>query len=330
MALTIGTARSANQNLTMGTNTGTQRNAPSTGITLGQGTINQTPSPAGALPMGTTNGSVQGVTYPGVSQSMVPAGPSQAQLDPLLASLASLDQILANRNAQSQAEYDRALASYNAQDALDRQSYDQNVQQNEGTLTANNQRALLNAANAGSGLTGVLSSLGGLAGSGVDVVRRLVGLAANSDTGQARETFDVNATNLGNAWGRAEQQQRQRREDAGATFNNNRMNNEAGVLTSRQSIFEQLANLYGGDAPQGREYASKAAGLAAPIAATTRASVAPYQAASAAFAAPAVQNYLAGTQNLTVDTGAGGGEASVPVNSPLFGTKRKDQLVGVA
>lgn len=323
MALQIGTAR--NQNLTMGTNTGAQSSAPSTGITLGQGVINQTP--VGSTGQVLDSNAVRTDSY---LQPAAPVGPSAAQLDPLLASLASLDTILANRNAQSQAEYDRAITGYNAQDALDKSAYDQNTVQNETMLTSNNQRARLNAANAGSGLSGVLSSLGGLAGSGVDVVRRLVGLAANADTGAARETFDTNVTNLGQAWGRAEQQQRQRREDAGATFENNRQNNAAQKLTSEQTIYEQLANLYGGDMAQGRTYASKASALAAPIAATSRATVAPYQAASSSFTPAALQNYLAGTQNLTVDAGAGSGQASVPVNSPLFADKRKDQLVGVA
>lgn len=266
---------------------------------------------------------------PRIPTPAVPAGPSAAQTDPLLASLSSLDQILANRNAQSQAEYDRAITGYNEQDALDRQAYDQNVQQNEQTLTANNQRALLNAANSGSGLRGVLSSLGGLAGSGVDVVKRLVGLAANQDTGAARETFDTNATNLTQAWSGAEKQQRQRRQDADATLFNNKQNNESSVLSSRQSIFQQLANLYGDTAPQGREYASKASALAAPIAATSRAAVAPYAAASSSFSPAALQQYLAGTQNL--EASAAGSASTVPQNSPLFTSqKKKDQLAGVA
>lgn len=267
-----------------------------------------------------------------VSQAAAaPPRPSQAQLDPLLASLGSLDTVLANRNAQSQAEYDRAISGYNAQDDLDRRAHTEGVQGNERTLTSNNQRALLNAANASTGLRGVMSGLGGLAGSGKDVVARLVGLAANSDTGAARETFETNAGNLTSAWGRAEQAQRQRREDANATLENNKQNNQAGVLTSRQSIFQQLANLYGDALPEGRTYASQAASLAPQIAATSRATVAPYQAASGTYSPDAVKNYLAGTQNLEVNAGGGAGQSMVPVNSPLFSSDRKkDLLPGVA
>lgn len=286
---------------------------------------------SGANWIGSSSGSVLGDSTSVTQAPAAPPRPSQAQLDPLLASLSSLDSVLANRNSQSQAEYDRAISGYNAQDDLDRRAHTEGVQGNERTLTSNNQRALLNAANASSGLRGVLSGLGGLAGSGRDVVARLVGLAANSDTGAARETFETNAGNLTSAWGRAEQSQRQRREDAGATLENNKQNNQAGVLTSKQSIYQQLANLYGDALPEGRDYASQAASLAPQIAATSRATVAPYQAASGTYSPDAVKNYLAGTQNLEVNTGGGAGQSMVPVNSPLFSSDRKkDLLPGVA
>lgn len=253
----------------------------------------------------------------------------KAQTDPLLASLASLDTILANKNQQSVDEFGRAIKSYDEQDALDKSAFDKNVFSNENTLTSNNQRALLNAANAGSGLKGVLASLGGLAGSGVDVVKRLVGLAANEDTGAARQTFDVNADNLTTAWGQAEREQRQRRLDADAILENSKQNNEANILSSRQSIYQQLANAFGTGDSRGAEYAGKAGALAPEIARTTKATVAPYATASSSFAPGAIQEYLAGTKNLNAGASAPG-EAIVPINSTAFNTKKKETLAGVA
>lgn len=265
----------------------------------------------------------------GISGGGGAVGPSKAQTAPLLASLDSLDTILTNKNQQTDDEFGKAIAGYDSQDALDKQNYDKNVFTNENTLTGNNQAALLNAANGATGLRGVLSSLGGLAGSGVDVIKRLVGLAANSDTGAARQTFDTNAGNLTSAWSQAEQQQRQRREEAKATHENNRQNNEANVLTSRQSIYQQLANLFGAGNTEGDTYASKATSLAAPIAASTRATVAPYAKASSSFSPGALQDYLAGTQNLSVNTS--GDTGSTAINSPAFvNGKKKDTLSGVA
>jgi hypothetical protein len=265
----------------------------------------------------------------GSAGAPAPVRPSEAQLSPLYSSLESLDEILGNKNEQSRDEYGRAVKGYNEQDALDKRAHGQNVFQNENTFTSNNQAALLNAANASSGLRGVLSSLGALAGSGKNIVQKLVGLAANSDSGAARNTFETNATNVGQAWEQAEREQRQRREDAQATLSNNLQNNRANVLTSRQSIYEKLANIFGDDFSEGKTYASKAAGLTDDIARTTRASVAPYQKASRLFSPAKLQEYLAGTQNLNVDTS--GGAAEAPINSPVYtANRRKDQLAGVA
>lgn len=254
---------------------------------------------------------------------------TMAAANPYLASLDSLDTILANKNAQSQAEYDRTIGEYNAADALDRAAHDKSVQQNETALTSGNQAALLNAANGAKGLRGVLASLGALGGSGLDVISRLVGLAANQDTGGVRKNFEANADSLNTNWAAAEQKQRQRRADADATRENNMQNNKANVLTSRQDMYQKLANIYGAGTAEGANYASRASALAPEIAATTRASVAPYAAASNLFTPQALRQYLAGTQNLNTDTS---GTPQKPINSPLFGQaeKKKDSLIGVA
>lgn len=330
MAVTIGTAQPRNVSIGTAAPVNVSSVGPATSPNISYvGPLQDAPQLQG---VSTTGGGGTGGGYaPVIQPAAAPVRPSAAQVDPLLAALNSLDTILGNRNAQSDDEYNRAITGYNEQDTLDRKAYDDNVIQNETTLTSNNQRALLNAANGATGLRGVLASLGGLAGSGSDVISRLVGLAANSDTGEARETFDVNATNLGQSWGNAERAQRQRREDADATLKNNKQNNTASKLTSEQAIYEQLANIYGSDFAEGGTYASKASALAAPIAATTRATVAPYQAASSSYSPAALKSYLAGTQNLEVNTGGGaGGESMVPVNSPLFASKKKDSLSGVA
>lgn len=259
----------------------------------------------------------------------VPA-PSEAQTAPLLASLASLDTILGNKNQGSQDEYGRAIAGYDAQDELDHRAIQQNTEQNEGNYTANNQSALLNAANASSGLRGVLSSIGGLAGSGVNIVKKLVGLAANSDTGAARTTFNTNATDLSQAAANTTQLEKQRRDDAAATLANNKQNNQAQVLNSKQSIYQQLASLFGAGTAKGDEYASTAAGLAAPIAATTKASVAPYAASSSLYSPAALATYLAGTQKLNASA-TSGTDSSIPINAPGYGSPtKKDTLTGVA
>lgn len=269
----------------------------------------------------------QSTVLPSYGAPTGPARPTAAQTAPLLASLDSLDDILRNKIAGSQGEYNRAIAGYNEAEALDRAAHQENVQQNEETYTSNNQKALLNAANGATGLRGVLSSLNALGGSGLDIIKRLVGLAANSDTGAARDTFETNASSITRGFSEAEREARQRREDAKAILENSIQNNRADVLSSRQSIYQQLADLYGPGTAEGNTYSSKATALSAPIAATTRATIAPYAKSSSLYSPTALKEYLAGTQNLNVNTS--GNETAI--NSPTYsGTKKKEQLNGVA
>lgn len=279
---------------------------------------------AGEQPQGAVGGGGGG----GGGGAAAAAGPTEAQLAPAMASLGSLDQVLANRNQASHDEYGRAVAGYKAQDALDSTNHDDSIAQNESSYTAGNQAGLLNAANAYGGLRGVLSSLGGLSGSGAGVIERLVGLAANADTGNARKNFETNATGISQNWATADQARKQRDADSVALRDNNLQNNQADVLNARQSIFKELANLFGAGTARGNEYSAKAAGLAGDIASTTRKSIAPYQAASSLYSPAALKQYLGGTQNLNVSTA--GGPSGPAMNSPVFNSdKRKDQLNGV-
>src|SRR5206468_11099162 len=66
------------------------------------------------------------VSLTGGGAAVGPVAPSHAQVDPLLASLDSLGQILTNKNDQTNAEYGRTIHGYDAQDALDRQAHDKN------------------------------------------------------------------------------------------------------------------------------------------------------------------------------------------------------------
>lgn len=294
----------------------------------------QIANPNPSQPAAPTNNTTATATISGGGGNSGYVAPSEADTSPLLASLASLDTILGNKNSQSQAEHDRAIQGYDAQDKIDQDAITQNTTQNETNLTSDDWKALLNAANGATGLRGTLASIGALSGSGNDVVRHLTGLAASSDQGDARKTFDSNATSINQAAAQTSQLEKQRRADADATFENAKQNNNADVLTSKQSIFQKLADLYGTGTSQGNSYASQAASLAAPIAATTRATVAPYAASSSLYSAPALKSYLAGTQNLQASaTPASGAASSTPINSPAYvapGSKKDATLTGVA
>lgn len=254
-----------------------------------------------------------------------PAGPSAAAVNPLLASLGQLDPILQNKISGAEQTYKRYMDQYSAQDLLDKEAYDRNLQQVNENLASQRQAGLLNAIRGGEGLRAVLSSLGALAGSGVNTVRRLVGSAANEDIGAANQAFRTNMGNLTQSWQNAEQAARQRRIDAEAQRQADIQNAQAEVLGSRQKILESLANLYGTGAPQGQQYASQATALAPQIAATTAPSVGRYAAPSSLFSPAALETYLAGTKNLNVSTGSG--TSATPINSPLYSpARRREEL----
>lgn len=278
---------------------------------------------------GATAGAGTGAIYdPAAAARAQALAAAQAAANPVLASLGQLDTILGNKNAESQAEYDKMMAAYKEQNAADLAAKNQNVFGNEDKFTSNNHLSRSNAINAASGLRGTLSSLGALGGSGQEVLERLVGLSLNQDAGAAKENFETNAGNINTAWGQAEREQRQRNEDAGATLRNNKQNNENTIQTSRQSMYNQLANIFGADTAEGKSYAGKSAALAPAIARTTKASVAPYAKASSSYTPAALEQYLAGTQDMNVNTS---GQSTVPQNSPVFASGReRERLSGVA
>lgn len=259
--------------------------------------------------------------------TIVSSGTNIAALDklaaPTLANMGQLDAILANKNTQSQSEYQKNVDAYNAQNAIDKAAYDQNVHDNEYNYTKNNQAALLNAANASTGLRGFLSKIGALAGSGMDVIKRLVGMSSGADLGTSRDTFDTNAGTLNTNWSKAEQEQRQRLADAESVLQNAKLTNENNMLTSKQAMLASLANLYGADTTQGQNYASQAASLAAPLSNTSKAVVAPYVSASSLYTPEALKAYLAGTATPTLST-----DNTPTANSSLYyvDTKKKDNL----
>jgi hypothetical protein len=263
--------------------------------------------------------------------------PSSAQVNPLLDDInTQLPTTLTNLNNTSQADYDKAIAGYTAQDAIDQANITGNVQSNEQSLTANEHAALINAINGESGLNGELSSIGGLSGSGADVVSGLVGSAEGSDLGSARSTFNTNAATINTAAEATTQAEKQRMDDAAATLANDESNNSTNVLTSQQSIYQQLANLYGTGTAEGNDYAAKAAALTAQITAQSKGTVAGYDTGSSLYTPAALATYLAGTQNLSATTSAptsGSTSTSATadaINAANSTKKTDDSLVGVA
>jgi len=135
-----------------------------------------------------------------------------------LASLNQLDTILGNKNTEAKGNYDGILKQYTNEEANNLADYTKNVQTNESNRGAQTQAALLAAANGGRGLNSVLASIGALGGTGRLLANRAVANESNLDIGNANKTFDTNAGNLFDSYGKLKKEEEQRRNDAGTTY----------------------------------------------------------------------------------------------------------------
>lgn len=307
--------------------TGNEANKAMEGANEAERNLMSIPTVEGAAARNDSNRVTTEAVQPVGTQQPVRTGPSQAQLDPLLAALSSLDTTRDQGLAAAQSKFDRNRAAYDAENIQDRQNYEKQLAQNEGNLSANRHAALLQASQGGLGLRSVLASLGALSGTGGQLADQAIARAANKDIGAADDAFRTSADTLNTAWSDTERKQRQRDEDAKAAFENEQRSIQQNILQSRQGILTQLSNLFGADTEQGRNYASQAASLYPQIAQNSQRSVGSYQAASPLYSEQALDTYKGGVRDLTVGTRAGGGNESV-LNSPLFalpGARRREE-----
>lgn len=251
----------------------------------------------------------------------------QAQVNAVLAGLAPLDTVRANARTGAQSRYDQMLAQYGAEDTRDQENHTKQTTQNENNLSTNRQAALSSAAQGGRGLRSVLAAMGALSGTGQVLANRAVSNQANLDLGQARNAFDVNADTLNTAWSDVERQQRQRRTNAASALENEQAAADLDYYKNQQNVYNRAADIYGAGTPEGNNYIGQATSLYAPIAGATRTNVAKYDTASPLYNQQALQNYKAGTGDMTVGTQANA--SSNVINNPLYALsqrRREEQI----
>lgn len=266
-----------------------------------------------------------GTTDTGVGQGGVSAGPSRAQIDPLLAALESLGVARSTADTRAQSDYNKYIKQYDDQFAIDQGRYGQQTTQNEQNLTGNRQAALLQASQGGMGLRAVLAAMGALNGTGSILADRAISQAANKDIGEAQNNFETNASTLSNAWADTEAKDKQRRAQAEAAREAALAGNETNFLNNRIDILGKLANLYGAGSSEGANYASQAAKLYGDVAKIPQGQAAAYTPVSDLYSPQVLSNYLAGTNNLQVQAQSGNSQPSVPGVVATV-SKRKDEL----
>lgn len=216
-----------------------------------------------------------------------------------------------------QAAVDAALGAlkgtYDTETAAEKAKYGSNTDQNKVNLSKNQQTALVNAAQGRQGLNGTLAALGALNGSGVVLANRAVQKGANEDLAGASDNYATNADALDTADAAFKTQDEARRKQAenDATTAKTKVQNTG--LTSQLGYYQNLSNDYAaeGDSGNATKYSSLASSLFPEIARTSVPDATPTYAA-AAYTAPALSSYLAGTNTQVQTTPATAATGGIP------------------
>lgn len=240
-----------------------------------------------------------------------------------LSQIDSLARQLENMNASSQGEYDQLIRQYLEENSQNRANYEKQVASNENTRSGGISQSLAAAAQGGRGLRSTLAAMGALGGTGELLANRAVAKVANNDIGGVNETFETNAGNLNSAWEKTEREQRQRDEDARTALNNAKVKNAGSIASQRQGLFKDMAGFWeqAGNKSEAANWMSKISGQNPTIEAASRTSTPTFQRSSAAFSPAALKNYLAGNQDMAVQTSAGNN--GLTMNSPIYAAQSR-------
>lgn len=197
---------------------------------------------------------------------------------------------------------------------------------NKGNFLRNMQAALSNAVQGRRGLFGILSSLGALSGSGINLANRAVQTGANADISGANDTFGENRSELDTNIANFRTADERRRQDAEAAAEASRLNLENSVLQNKQKIFGNLADDYSamGNAAKAKEYADMIAALFPEIARTS-VPAATVNYAPASFAPIALSKYVGGSGGTQVVTAPAAPNSTLPGLLALSPQRRRDE-----
>jgi hypothetical protein len=221
--------------------------------------------------------------------------------------------------------YGSLVGRYDKERTRNREDYEEEGVTNNQNLLKNKQNALLAAAQGRRGLRGTLAAIGALSGTGSELADRAVQTSANQDIGEASETFAGNATTLDKAWDRFDEEDEDRRAEAGTARKNQRTALEGEIAGKRQNYFQKMAELFaeGGDTAAAAEWLGRAGGLNDVIANKTRVGATPFTARGAAFTPGDLESYLAGAGDMTVDVRSGGTGGAGGPTTLLAGRQKK-------
>lgn len=249
---------------------------------------------------------------------------NQAALNAYLSQLSALPTVLQNLLTSNQEQYDSVMGGYRGEMENAKRKYDTSVTNNELNRGNSIQSANIAAAQGARGLRSTLAAIGALGGTGQLLANRAVAGEANRDIGEARQTFDTNATSLTDAWNDTELANDKREAEAEAALKNANIRSRGEVASNNQNIYAQLAKLYGdaGDTGKATEYAAKGIGYQPDVTAASRTVAPSYDRSKLSFTPAELAQYLGGKNDLSVDVVGGD---NLPNSTLITNTKKRDQ-----
>lgn len=220
------------------------------------------------------------------------------------------------------------LTKYDREAGQNEEDYNEQTVTNNTNLSKNKQNSLIAASQGRRGLRGTLAALGALSGDGGKLADRAVTTSANQDLGEAADTASGNAVMLDKSITRFRDEDRDRRAEAETTARNQKTALEGSVASKRQQFLQKMADIFAdaGDDASASRYLGEAGGLNNEIASKTRVAATAFAPRTAAFTPEALENYLAGAGDMTVDVAEGGaGDAARVPTSILAGRRKRDE-----
>jgi len=216
------------------------------------------------------------------------------------------------------------LGRYGTEAAGNESAYgDQSVSNKQGYLKGV-QTSLLNAAQGRQGLFGVLSSLGALNGSGIDLANRAVQGGANSDIAGANDIYATNQSGLDTGIKKFRDADQIRRDEAARAAEDAQRGIRSDVAQKQQTIYGNLSNDYADmqQADKAKQYSDLLAALFPEIATNIVPTSGPtYQGAN--YVAPSLADYLSG--GTSINSAPVSGISGLPgLTAYIAPTKRRD------
>ena len=279
----------------------------------GSNTINGTPNSYA------NNGG--GTQYPALNQAVV---------DALLSSLNQYGTLYNQGVAAQNKQYNNLLKQYDDERARQQSQFDTNSVKNQQNYDKNLMSSIYSGIDSLGGLMSILRGQGAQSGTARDLVGNAVSGTVNRDIRGGADTYDENATALENALNTFLSQDTRRRNEAEATHENNLGALLANKLSSQQSAYNKLADVYGeaGRTADAQNYASKAIGLDPKITSASRTNVADYAPFQEIAQTPTLSSYSGASSPGAVS--AGGGQGSLGSGVFTLGDfRRRLQSAGV-